>query len=346
MEYIEVKGTPFEQGLQHGQQLAPLVHKSLEFYRRFSKGKEEKARAATLVIEKSLRAHFPELVEEMKGIAEGAKVDYIDILSLNAILDAVAEGFHQCTGIGLPKTSQGPVVGKSNDMFFEEGKLYTAFRVEPRQGHSYLHCAPAGTFWSWDGINDAGLACAETGLLPHLSIWRPGTYSQLLLKVILERCGTVDEAMAFLNAHPPIFWGGTITLADSTWDGVIVVEDLPLGHSACWSEEVPTVRTNHPHCPEIAAMAADEEETDAVGYPGLYENSRDRYANARRLVDEITPSIKGLKTIFSDHTHPGAICQHGEALLHTASAIILVPRRRIMIQTEGYGCGPWITRTL
>lgn len=344
MKHIKVNGTSFERGLQHGQQLAPLVHKSVEHHRYLLEGREERARAATKVIEGSLRAHFPEIVEEMKGIAEGAKTDYMDILLLNTVYDAVGAGFHHCTAIGLPKTPEGPLVGKSTDVGLEEMGLMTSFQVHPRDGYAYLHCAYAGTLWTEAGVNDAGLACAWTGLFPHSSVWRSGTSIFFLPRVILERCGAVDEAMALLNAHTPVFTGATITLADSSWEGVIVVEDLPLGRSACWTEDVPTVRTNHPHCPEIAAMAAGEAEV-AVLYPGLYENSRARYANARRLVGEITPSSENLRAIYSDHTQPGAICQHGEAQLHTASAVILVPRSRTMFQTEGYGCGPWISRT-
>ena len=59
------------------------------------------------------------------------------------------------------------------------------------------------------------------------------------------------------------------------------------------------------------------------------------------LVSKTELSVDGLKSLLRDHTNPGAICQHGQADLHTALAIILAPRRRTMLVAEGYGCGDY-----
>jgi hypothetical protein len=79
-------------------------------------------------------------------------------------------------------------------------------------------------------------------------------------------------------------------------------------------------------------------------FPGLWENSRSRYQNAEKLAKQIPHSAEGLQGFLGDHAALGAVCQHGkvgQADLHTSVAMILAPKRRAMIASEGYGCGTY-----
>ena len=71
-------------------------------------------------------------------------------------------------------------------------------------------------------------------------------------------------------------------------------------------------------------------------------NSRARAENAERLAERLAWTVDGLKRFLGDHARPGAICQHGQAGLHTSFAVILVPKQRALIAVEGYGCESYV----
>ncbi len=338
--HVTISGTPYERGRQHGEQVGDLVEKAVRFYNRYLPGEEPEVRREALRIEGMLRRWCPDMVEEMEGLAAGAGLPYEDILLLNVGYDAQIKPLQRCTTIGLPRTPDGPLVGKTDDVSPAERELETFFRVEPEGGHACIYYAIAGTLWAIGGINEVGLAQAMTGLVPGGARNPEGVPSQIFLRLVLQQCGRVEEALALAETQPLLRWGTTITLADSSSDEVVVVENYPTALGVQRSSEEALVRTNHCLLPETIPLMGSEEEQEVI-FPGLWKNSHNRYENAASLAREILRSVEGLKRFLGDHKIPGAICQHGQANLHTSVAIILVPRRRAMIASEGYGCGPY-----
>ena len=230
------------------------------------------------------------------------------------------------------------------------------FRVRPASGHAHLCYAFGGTLWNQGGLNAAGLALAMTGLPPAGRRNPAGIPGLLLLRQILLRCATAEEALAYAASHPLRGYGCTLTLADATGGDVVVAElcgaAADTGRSgtakrrgtvAC--PDAVKGAANRPSAPTIhgvlrlIALAPDREWLARYGVPGLRENSEARVANAERLAREMPWTVEGLKSLLGDHTVPGAICQHGQAGLHTSIAMIMIPWRRAMIVSEGYGCG-------
>src|SRR2546423_13218029 len=85
---LYLKGTPYEQGKQLGRGAADLIHENV---RRASRLRDDVAagrdqtdyHAVTRRNEKFAGRVFPELLDELSGIAEAANVDYEELLSLN-----------------------------------------------------------------------------------------------------------------------------------------------------------------------------------------------------------------------------------------------------------------------
>lgn len=349
MEHVELNGTPFEMGLQHGRQLAGLIPQVIEHTCQSSEETLVAVRAAARNIEKTLLARCPNLVEEMRGIAEGIGLPYEEILLLNVVYDAKGDVFDppaHCTAIGLPNTLEGPLVAKTDDVAIEERDFEVFFRVHPQDGHAFICYAFGGAVWNHGGINEAGLALAMTGLQPAGRRDPEGLPSLLFLRQTLLWCATVEEALAFAEANPLRGYGCTMTMADPTSGDVMVVENYPAMRAVRGSSRGPTVRTNHPRCVETMALPPDELWAARYGIPELIPNSQARAENAARLVQEIPQSVDGLKQLLGDHAESGAICQHGQAGLHTSIAMIMVPWRRAMIGTEGYGCEPYVEYTI
>lgn len=338
--HVTMSGRPFERGRQHGEQVGHQVEKAVRFHKRHSAEEAPEVRREVQRIEGVLRRRWPDTIEEMQGIAAGANLPYEDILLLNVFYEVEARPRHRCTTIGLPRTPNGPLLGKTDDLSLELGELETFFRVEPEGGHACIYYAIAGTLWAVAGVNELGLAQVMTGLAPARVQNPDGIPGDIFYGLVLRHCRTVEEALALAESQPILRWGHTLTLAHSSSDEVVVIENYPTARQVQRSSDEPLVRTNHCLLPQTTPLMRSKEEQEAF-LPGIWDNSHNRYENAARLVREIPRSVEGLKRFLGDHTIPGAICQHGQTELHTSLATVLMPRRRAMIAAEGYGCGPY-----
>ncbi len=263
-------------------------------------------------------------------------------LRLNVAYDLLAQAdSSHCTAFGFPNTPTGPLVAKTDDVPWDERSFETFFHVRPCNGHAALYYAYAGTVWNEGGVNAAGLAIAMTGL-PPLGPARPdGLPSLLLLRQALLHCATVAEVLALAAAHPLRAYGCTLTMADAASGDITVLESTPTRRAVRRHDQTASVCTNHPQSEELLALPGGrvlDAEFDA--------NSRARLDNARRLSAAAPRSVTGLQQLLGDHTQPGGVCQHGAAGLHTAIAMILLPRQRAVLAAEGYGCEPFAEYTL
>ena len=79
------------------------------------------------------------------------------------------------------------------------------YSVEKGLDKKQLDILPWGMF---DGINDAGLFCnmnvtpyADGGDNPGTNPGKPDLYSSFLVRALLDNCGSVDEAIEYINNH-------------------------------------------------------------------------------------------------------------------------------------------------
>lgn len=122
---ITVRGTPYERGLTYGQLCRDEINVSIRGYEILFKETKgiswEDARKISEYYLSLLRDSEPDYVEEMRGIAEGAEVDLLDIAAFNSrteIIYAQAEktDVSECTTISLmaPATEGGRVIAAEN----------------------------------------------------------------------------------------------------------------------------------------------------------------------------------------------------------------------------------------
>lgn len=75
-QYIKVSGTPYERGFQYGSQAKERIYKVIEEYKVLFEKEAfitwDKAYELSKPYRKEIEKYRPDLVEEMKGIADGA----------------------------------------------------------------------------------------------------------------------------------------------------------------------------------------------------------------------------------------------------------------------------------
>ena len=82
---IRVSGSALERGRQYGEKAKDRIAKSIELYSNMFEANAhlswEKAKEVAKQFEGAIKAYFPEAIEEMQGIAQGASLTYEDILA-------------------------------------------------------------------------------------------------------------------------------------------------------------------------------------------------------------------------------------------------------------------------
>ncbi|MCC6443223.1 MAG: hypothetical protein IT210_07180 [Armatimonadetes bacterium] len=328
MRYITVSGTYYEQGRQHGAALPQEIERIIGDVLRPDGWDMGRVDRYLDLLEANMLRLCPGLVEEMRGIAEGAGIPYRQILTYNCLAD-IWQINAFCTNVSFQKTPEGPAIGKTNDIGKDSQHYHALFRREGGDGGPHLLATWPGTVWANCFVNGRGLAFGAASIVKRVRN-EAGIPSNVLLRWLADSAGSVAEAVACLQETPVMHHPANITVADSE-GRLAVIEKSPDGCEV--REPDPNgvlFATNHFCTPGLSGTDAPEE--------NLKENSLARFANLDRLTRGGEQSVERLKAILSDHTQPGAVCQHGHQDMWTSVAYIAVPRSRTLHFAYGRPC--------
>ncbi len=160
--------------------------------------------------------YYPEILEEIKGIADGQRMSYEDLYTF--LLSMYCFEFdNHCTCIAF-KDSDNIIFGRNSDFLVELEKLYMNCLYDLDGGFPFNGNTTAFVQME-DGINEYGLAVGLTFIYP--TIIKAGFNSGMLVRYLLEKCKTTDEAIKCLK-NLPIASQQTLTIADSTGNIAVV----------------------------------------------------------------------------------------------------------------------------
>lgn len=249
------------------------------------------------------------LIDEMKGLAKGAEVDYIDILMINCfaeIMYMVPGGSIGCTQFAkINKVgTAGPVFGRNLD-FFPSFFLqnFNAYLVISIGGTKMIGETIAGMVGFLSGMNEAGLVVSISVMTTDEMGF--GFPMVLAIRNALQQYDTVAEAEAFLSAQTHTL-GWNFFLLDKNRDAA-VVEATHLHHHTRWLNDAEEVSSDY--------MAATNNFHSEEMYPYCHgsENSERRKARAEQLMEQndnfgLGDAIQILKDDYDasiDATNPG-----------------------------------------
>lgn len=197
---LQLKGTPYEIGFQHGTLLKDEIALNIERFIDVKVKNQEALQvipafleALPLVIE-----HIPpRFVEEMQGVAAGSEQPYKKILLLNLF----PEMFH-CSGITVKgnATKHGSLY-HVRVLDYDMGKhiqnTAVLMIVEPENGIPFANVTYAGFIGSVTGMNSQKIALGEIGG----KIYGPwnGMPMAFLLREILESASSLDDVKTILE---------------------------------------------------------------------------------------------------------------------------------------------------
>lgn len=204
--FVDVSGTPYERGRQHGAAVPQRVKRSIELYggQLGDLGFDTAAKSALISeFAREIEAFGAHYIEEMRGIADGAKVPLEDIVMINARTEVIAKAKllkstpiaeteeldDGCTGaVILPERSaSGDLIhGQNWDWKAECAETAIVLRVRREDGPDFLTFVEAGGL-ARCGTNAAGISITANYLESERDFTQVGVPLALIRRKVLEQ---------------------------------------------------------------------------------------------------------------------------------------------------------------
>ena len=330
---VEVSGTSYEMGYQHGTQAAGLVRRYLGWIDALTGKPRELLAANALSFLPGIEALSPSFLEEVRGLADGAGISFEEAALCQARAEAAAAGEGACSAFALTgsATADGqPLAGQNQDLPTGYSDVALLLHVKPTDGRPRALMFTFAGQLGYSGMNQYGLAHFANALYGYE--WRPGVPHYPLKRVMLEQ-RNVTDCIGLLRRHATCS-AANLVMCDG--QGSIADVEVRPGQVAVYDDDRPDwrVHTNHYVTTDFARH---EDNTLADSCPRL-----DRM---RLLIEDRwgTVTVDTMKEVLADHEgHPAAICRHGDADMHSISGYIAEPARGLLHIRRGHGCdGTW-----
>jgi isopenicillin-N N-acyltransferase-like protein len=315
--HIKVSGSAYERGRQYGEQAAERVRRSIEIYRQvfqyYADWNWDQVVGHARGYEAPIHAYRSHFLAEMRGIAEGAGVDFDDVLAINVrteiMFAAVARAAPgECTAfVALPDATRDghTLIGQNWDWKPETIDTVVLLEADPDEGPRFITAVEAGLL-AKTGMNAAGIGLVTNALTSNLDRGDSSVPYHLVLRAILES-ETMSEALAAITYNRR---ASSANYLIAHRDGeAINVEAAPGGYAHVFfdfPEQGIYAHTNHFVCPGWNLKVDDVGLWRGGG--SLFRRERMRKGLRRQRGDIDLAAAKGLLT---DHFNfPHAICAH------------------------------------
>jgi isopenicillin-N N-acyltransferase-like protein len=331
---VSVSGSRYELGRQHGEACADLIRRVLAgraaIIQRATGMPAAQAVEAGLRYLPSVAGRFPQFIEEVKGIADGAGVAFAEAFFVQVATElgfTAGAGAEGCTTLARRSADGHWVVAQNWDTPPDVHGLQIVLRVRPDDAPEAVMFTYAGVI-GYMGINRLGVCHVASQLLSP--DWRVGVTHYWVKRRFLE----LDSVGACLDVvrEVPISSSGSYVLGDPS--RAVVVEWLPSGVSIREGDHL--AHTNHILDPSLRHL---ERYLDAL------PDSPIRLERLQQLMNGALGSNTGdalatAKSMLADHAgHPAGICRHGGAQnLHTRASVIFEPSKAMMHLAYGNPC--------
>lgn len=279
---------------------------------------------------------YPQYVDELRGIAEGANIAFDDIVVLNAMEAVTVDALHltRCTSMAVndERTADGHVLAAHNeDWIPEDEDDALIISAKPEKEPPFLAMTYGGLLPNV-GFNAYGIAQLIDSVYPNDS--RIGIPRLVAARAVLASrriSGAIGRTLVPHRAagynHLLVHESGEIYSVEASARKF----EILYAHDGCM------VHTNHYLDPQMKQIEKDPEEL---------LSSRVRYFRASRLIRQNEKhTIKSLQAIQKDHVNmPNSICNHnieGADPLDrekTISALVIDLTSREMHITWGNPC--------
>lgn len=290
MYHPRLKGKHYDMGYHYGELLYKMGE-NLSSVIQIPNNQREYGLKCLSIYEK----YLPNIMEEVRGLADGLKQKYEDIACwLFAIY--CFESDHGCTVLAV-KQNDSVFFARNMDMFPEYKKTSESVLYMPQNKNKFIAHSTA-IISVEDGMNEHGLAVALTFLLPKNL--KPGINGGFIVRLLLEECKTTNEALELIE-ELPISSSHNIVIADKTGNMAVVECNCDVKKIRKSKDYI--IATNH------------FIDSDMIQYNNTEENwykTEDRYNTIDNYLKRNTVDFEKVKELISGKY--GFICQYEKQL--------------------------------
>jgi isopenicillin-N N-acyltransferase-like protein len=312
---VEVEGAPFERGQSYGSKAADQITYSVEYYseyfaKRYGRKWPELAERARAWIG-AVETFDPDLLEEIRGIADGSGRTLEDILLLNGRGEIIYGNFAEarldgCTCFAmLPESTENAhlLAGQNWDFRLAARPSGIVLRIVQPPKPTVITIVEAGQI-ARHGASSKGIAVFASGL-GGFSTSYIGIPQPLIRRRILDSRDFSEALSVALDAKQQI--AANLLLAHR--DGFAIdLETTPNGHAWLYPEEGVLVHGNHY---EAFSWGKDGPQYRPLGADSLYRTWRTRQFLRRQ--DSSEPALARIQAALSDHFgEPNGTCTHAD----------------------------------
>ncbi|MFN0166059.1 MAG: C45 family autoproteolytic acyltransferase/hydrolase [Bryobacteraceae bacterium] len=330
---IEVGGKPFDMGFEHGRQAEDLIRKYLEWIDQLTGKPRPELRANAMRLLPHIRQLSPAYVEEVLGLAEGARIPVEDAVLCQCRAEASHTGEGGCTAFALTSeaTKDGlPLAGQNQDLESEYTDVSVILKVHPNDGRPRATMFTFAGQLGYAGMNEHGVANFVNALYNFK--WQRAVPYYPIRRVLLEQ-RSVAEGVEVLRRHRGCS-ALNVVLADAK--GAIADVECRPEAAVLFDDDYAHRRLHTNHYLTDRFRPFED---------GFLPDSKPRLERVRHLVRKhwgaITVDV--MKQILSDHEGgKGGICRHGETRMDSISGYIAEPAKGLLHVRRGFGCsGDW-----
>jgi isopenicillin-N N-acyltransferase-like protein len=335
------RGGHRELGREHGEQARSRVRGFLDYLGQTLRLARTEVETRALRFLPLFERHCPHLLDEVRGLAEGAGVPLAEALAVQVRGELGPVSAEACTTFvvsGRGTVTGRVLIGQNSDMDPEIGEFGYVLRLEP-EGKPTLLMWTFGGMLGYHGLNAAGVAHFANALGGGPA-WRFGLPHYPVKRLMLEQ-HTVDEVLGVLR-QVPVCSSGNYVLCDG--HGCIADVELTAEGFALLPGEGEgfLAHTNHFLCGPCAGPASD-----AASVPDSFPRLRRMRELLRSRFGRLT--VEDLKRFLADHAgEPTSICRHPHegpdhpsvsARGRTVASLIAEPAAGRLHVARGNPCG-------
>jgi isopenicillin-N N-acyltransferase-like protein len=340
--FLRVAGTHRQIGQQIGKACCQQVHHSIESARNLIESVRSDlqldwigARIQSRKYIPFVQERYPQYLEELTGISEGADVEFDDLAVLNVMEAVTMDALHltKCTSLAVneERTVDGHVLVAHNEDWVPEDEADVfVVQVTPDKEPPFIAMTYGGLLPNI-GFNSYGIAQCCDSVYPNDS--RIGIPRVFASRAVLAAHTPAEAISRMLVPHRAA--GYNHLLAHESGE-LYNVEVSARRFALLYGEDGYLVHTNH-----YLDWQMQEIETD----PDELIDTRIRYFRALRLLKNTAlHTVKSLQAIQRDHmNHPNSICNHAVDDIpldreKTINALVIDLTARILYLAWGNPC--------
>jgi len=350
MPIISVKGDAYNRGLEHGRKVKKLVQKNVNYYmylwKTYSNMDREFVLKKTGEFVKPIERYDKEILDEMKGLADGADVTLEEIIALNARYEFVWAKMEieyierkGCTSIGAtPEATLNnhTLIGQNWDYKPKVKEQCILLEVEQKNKPNIVMHTEAGIIGQ-KGFNSSGIGLVVNALCSDNDRFEPRIPFWVMCRGVLNSDTLPDALGAVIATERAV--SGNLLIAHE--DGEIVdLESTPSDVGFMYPIKGVLAHANNFVDLRFAQNIIDK-------FKVVIPDSIIRTNRAQRFLENASSNISldTFKNILGDHFgKPNSICRHPDSRLHvdlqleSIASLIMDLNERTMNITSGPPC--------